>query len=161
MDKRASIAGLLEAVDRMSPAGFAIALHIRYSSSAFVFQTYPPKWVEIYNERGYILHDPVVTWCFENTGWIRWRDLGDRDERGVMAEARRYGLLYGVSIALFEGGTRSIAGCARSDREYLDVEIAELRDLVHALHCETAGKETMPEEDLAALRAMSVRLTHK
>lgn len=161
MDKRASIAGLLEAIDRMSPAGFAIALHIRYSSSDFLFQTYPPKWVEIYNERGYLMHDPVVTWCFENTGAIRWRDLEERDEKGVMREARRYGMLYGVSIALVEGGSRSIAGCARSDRDYLDVEITELQALVRELHGETAGLGRLSEQDTAALQAMSIRLTHR
>lgn len=159
MTNRAKIAGLITDVDKASPAGFALGLHIEYTTPRFMFQTYPKKWLEIYSARGLLVHDPVVMWGFEHAGAIRWRDLLDEDDRGVMAEARRYGMTHGVTIAIHSGKFRSIGGFARSDRDYFDVEIDELKALVWRLHDETAGLTELSDADVIALKGMSKRLT--
>lgn len=158
-DKRANIAGTLAEIAERSPAGFAIAVQIRFTSSRFLFQTYPLEWAEDYSRRGLVMHDPVVRWCFENTGAVRWRDLVALDTEGVMKEARAHGMHYGISMAHVEDGMRSIAGCARPDRDYLDAEIAELQTLFVQLHRDTAGLTDLTPEDEAALKRMSIRLT--
>ena len=159
MDNRAKIAGFITEVDRMCPAGFALGLHIDYTTPRFMFQTYPKKWVETYNARGLLMHDPVVQWGFEHTGFIRWRELVDDDPKGVMGQAKRYGMSHGVTISTDVGKSRSVGGFARSDRDYLDVEIDELHDLVMRLHHETLALKELSDSDVIALKMLSSRLT--
>jgi len=159
MDSRAKIARLITDVDAASPAGFALGLHIEYTTPRFMFQTYPKKWLETYSARGLLVHDPVVMWGFENAGTIRWRDLLDDDKRGVMAEARRFGMTHGVTVAINSGKFRSIGGFARSDRDYFDVEVDELAGLIGRLHEETATLTKLSDADVIALKGMSKRLT--
>ena len=160
MDKRASIASELAALDPLCPAGFAIALHIKFTAPTFLFQTYPARWREIYTEKGLVLHDPTVKWGMKHTGLVNWRDLVDEDEANVLRMAREYGLLYGFTLAIVVDGSRSLASFARTDRDFLDVEIDRIRDHLTALHDETAGLEDLSREDRDALRRMSVHLTH-
>jgi LuxR family transcriptional regulator len=159
MNKRVSIAGLIADLHRQSPAGFAAGLHIRFAASRFLVQTYPVDWVREYTDRGLVLKDPTVRWSLEHTGALRWRDLHDEDGHGLFDGAARHGMRYGVALSVVEDGSRSIAGCARSDRDFLDVEIDTLAGLLRSLHRETAGLEEFSPADTAALRRMSVRLT--
>jgi LuxR family transcriptional regulator len=61
----------LETVKEMSPAGSAIAFHVKLTSPEFLFQTYPKVWTEIYSEKGYLMVDRIVGWGFANIGSIR------------------------------------------------------------------------------------------
>lgn len=160
MDKKLSVASLLAGMDANCPSGFAIALHIEFTSPTFLFQTYPKQWIDIYTKRGLVLNDPTVRWGFENTGTIRWRNLVDQDDANVMQMAHEFGLNYGFTAALVSEGSRTVASFARSDRDYLDAEINELRDQLRTLHNETQGLDALSESDLQALRKMSIRLTH-
>lgn len=160
MNKKLSVARLLADMDTGSPAGFAIALHIKFSSPAFLFQTYPKRWIEIYTKRGLVLSDPTVRWGFENTGSIRWRDLASEDTAGVLQMARDFGLTHGFTAALVRQGSRTVASFARTDRDFLDAEIDDLTANLGALHDETLGLDELTQADQAALRKMSIRLTH-
>jgi len=160
MDKRVSIAAPLAELNEMSPTGFAIALHVQFSTPVFLFQTYPKDWSDHYTSHGLVLHDPAVRWGFNNTGTIRWRDQAEDDPAGVIEQARQHGLKYGISVALNQQGSRSIAAFSRGDRDFLDIEIDEIRDRVEILHRETAGIETLPPDVVQALKDMSIRLTH-
>ena len=123
MDKRASIATVLSELDELSPGGFAIALHIKYNAPTFLFQTFPEKWVKHYSRQGFVIRDPAVHWAFSNTGYIRWRDLVEGDTSGVMEQSRLFGLTYGFTASIHNDHSRTLAGFARPDRDYLDVEI--------------------------------------
>lgn len=160
MDQKANIASFLADLDEMSPAGFAIALHIKYTTATLLFQTYPTKWVEHYTSKGLVMHDPAVKWGFENTGAIRWRDQVDEDPYGVIQEAKRYGMTHGVTIALFDQMSRTVAAFSRSDRDFLDVEIDEIHEKLKMLHAATYGINQLSDADLIALKKMSIRLTH-
>lgn len=160
MSNKASIAALLHEVDRRSPAGFAIALHITFSAPRYMFQTYAQRWLDRYNAGGLLLRDPVVRWGMQNLGRARWSDLEGMDGEHVFDEARNFGLMNGAAISVFGAGTRSIGGFARADREYEDAELAEMEDLLRSLHDETATLQTLDEADRAALTALSIRLTH-
>ena len=151
---------VLQALEGLSPAGFAIAFHVRLTAPDFLFQTYPKPWIDTYSEKGYVMADPIVRWGFTETGWIRWSDLAHLDQVGVLPESKAFGMNFGVAIATDEGGSRSFAGLARPDREYTDEEIATLTDLVLTLHAETASAKGMDAALRAQLHELSVKMTH-
>lgn len=156
---RAGVAALLHELDRKSPAGCAIGLHIRFTTPRYMFQSYPKRWMEQYSGSGLIIQDPTVRWGMSNTGWIRWRDLERIDFEHVLKRARDFGITNGVTIALVVEGSRSIASFARSDRDYETSEITELEQIFEELHQATASVEALAENDRLALKELSVRLT--
>jgi LuxR family transcriptional regulator, quorum-sensing system regulator SdiA len=160
MGNKASIAALLHELDLRSPSGFAIALHITFSAPRYMFQTYAQRWLDRYNSTGLLLRDPVVQWGMQSSGRVRWSDLEKIDPSGVFEEARNYGLMNGVAIAVVTEGSRSIGGFARADREYADLEMDALETLLRSLHDETIHLERISESDRAALTSLSIRLTH-
>ena len=160
MTQRASIAALLHDLDLHSPAGFAIALHIRFSAPRYMFQTYAKRWLDHYDSAGLLVADPVVGWGMQNVGCITWAELESIDSLNVMGQAKDFGLMNGVAISIFSSGTRSIGGFARADRDFERAEIAEMERLLTQLHDATIDMPQLSREDQAALRALSIRLTH-
>jgi len=146
-------------LDEACPTGFALAMHIQYSTPRFMFQTYPKKWLEIYSSKGLLLRDPVTQWGFDNTGTARWRDIVETYGGAVMEEAAKFGMNYGAVFATTAGKSRSIGGVFRSDRDYLDVELAEMFTLFETLHSLTAEVPALGDADIEALKGMSDRLT--
>jgi LuxR family transcriptional regulator len=158
MHEQDQISTLLARLHAASPAGFAIALHVRYTAPRYLFQSYRKDWLDTYSREGLVLHDPVVRWGFSNDGTIRWNALDDPS--GVMKRAAAFGLCHGAVIAFVRNGSRSMAGCARSDRELTDDEIAELKGILEALHDLTERVETLSPAVHMTLKQMSIYLTH-
>lgn len=159
MESSADIRRILTRLETLCPSGFAIAFHIRYARPDFLFQTYSKTWIDIYSQSGMVMHDPIVGWGFENTGTIRWSELRD-DPMGVLEKSKPHGLVYGFACAVESDGSRSVAGCARADREFTDAEIAAIAADVQILHDETAKQGSLSEATREELRKMSVRFTH-
>ena len=150
---------LLGSLHGLAGAGYALGLHIEYTTPKFMFQTYPKAWLDYYSQNGLLMTDPMVAWGFEHTGSCRWSDLDD--PAGVMAKASEYGMKYGSVYATAEGGpTRSIGGFARSDREFTDEEQVTLAQLVDTLHASLAEQAALAPELLKQLRNMSIMVTH-
>lgn len=160
VDQRAKIATILADLDTASPTGFAIALHIEFTTPKFLFQSYSTQWIDLYSKMGLVLKDPTVHWGFANTGSIRWNDLADNDPEGVLALAREHGLRYGVTVAILSGGKRSVASFSRDDREFLDVEVDALASNLKQLHEATSETDKLSTQIQDDLRKMSIRLTH-
>ena len=160
MDRQSDIREILRQLDEKCPGGYALALHIKFTTPHFLFQTYAGAWLDLYTQRGYVMIDPTVHWGFENTGAIRWSDLAESDTGGVLEAAAAYGLVYGVCCATETGGSRSVASFARSDREFSDDEMADLFRDVALLHDKTAGLDSLSPETAQELHSMSVRFTH-
>ncbi len=160
MSPRESIAALLLDLDRRSPAGFAIALHIQFTTPKYLFQTYAKRWMDHYSTAGLVVHDPTVHWGFSSLGHIRWSDLEAFDAYGVLEKAKDFGLMNGVAAAVLNDGSRSIASFARADREYEESEMQQLEDDLARLHGQTSGPGELSESDRRALIELSVRLTH-
>jgi LuxR family transcriptional regulator len=160
MTQRAGIAALLHELDRRSPAGFAIALHIQFTTPRYMFQTYAKRWLDHYTASGLVLRDPVVRWGMQNVGRMRWSELEAMDDAGVMEQAKDYGLMNGAAIAIVLLGSRSVAGFARADREYEAGEMLEMEDLLSQLHRATIGLGRLSAGDQRALTALSIKLTH-
>jgi LuxR family transcriptional regulator, quorum-sensing system regulator SdiA len=157
---RASVAALLHDLDRRSPAGCAIGLHISFTTPRYMFQSYPKRWMDQYAGLGLLLQDPTIRWGMSNVGWIMWRDLEQIDSHGVLERAKDHGIMNGVTIALLIDGSRSIASFARSDRDYEPSEIADLESIFEELHRATSNLEALTDDDRSALKELSVRLTH-
>lgn len=121
----------------LAPAGYALALHIGLGASRFLLRTYPKDWIAHYCA-SWIARDPTVKWGFENTGVIHWADVPGAGESAIRAEAARWGLRYGLSVAVDELGSRTIGSFARSDRNFSAAESVEVNSLVQALHHRTA-----------------------
>lgn len=160
MDNIDKITALLETIEDLAPAGFAIAFHIRLTSSEFQFQTYPKAWMEVYSQNGYVLSDPTVSWAFSNEGYIRWSDLSDQDVLKIYEQSSAYGMKYGAAIGIEADDTRSIGGFARPDREYTDEEMQQLSDYIRQLHLLTASKTGMDDALRNELHDLSVKMTH-
>lgn len=159
-DTETEIMSLLDSLDPLCPAGYALAFHIRYATPNFLFQTYATDWIDIYSQRGYVMTDPTVRWGFENLGWCRWSDLADDDAAGVLAEAAQHGLGHGFVFALETEGSRSMTSFARNDRSFSDDEVNAIRVKAARLHDLTAGLAELSPDTAAKLRRMAIRVSH-
>ena len=122
----------------LAPKGYAVGLHIRFSTPTFMLQAYDKKWTEMYTANDYIMSDPTVHWGFANVGACRWSNFSLPDPQDVLGKSAEHGLKYGITVACDIGDSRSIASFARGDREFTDDEIMQIEALVHELHRETA-----------------------
>lgn len=139
----------------LAPAGYYIALRIGFAFPSEEFNALPAKWVDCYTTRGYMLYDPVVRWLYENTGSIRWSAIPMDDPRGILAEARSHGLMFGTAICCMESGQngqRSFGSFARSDREFDDSEIHNLAFRLTKLHQSRLPPRNLTMAELEALR---------
>lgn len=135
--------------------GYAIALHIRYTTPTFLFQTYPAAWTEFYSENGLVLQDPALRWGFSNTGHTTWESLAEDDVMGVFKNASKHGLKHGVVMALERDGSRSVASFARDDRPFTEAEIATIETAVTELHDRTLKADSLPAVEQAELKKLS------
>lgn len=159
MTQRAIIAGLLKELDRGSPAGFAIALHVRFSRPTFLFQTYAKRWMDYYSSSGLVVLDPTVRWGFHSVGHVLWSELEASDEAGVLDKAKDFGITNGVAMATVLSGSRSIASFARADRDYEPAEIEALESGFLELHQATLSPGALSDDDRRALTELSIQLT--
>jgi len=148
---------LSEFKDR-SVSGYAMGLHIEFTTPTYFFQSYPHPWLDHYSKHGLLMQDPTVSWCFENTGVCRWSDL--EDPAGVLSQAADYGMRYGMVYATNTGGSHSMSGFARPDREFTDTEIAELVERFEAMHVATTDQAALDPEIVDQLKKMSIIVTH-
>ena len=92
---------MLHELDQRSPAGFAIALHVRFTTPDLSVPDLSRPWLDHYSAAGMVMHDPVVRWGLQNIGHMRWaRPRGDRQRRACLEEAKDYGLMNGVAVAV-------------------------------------------------------------
>ena len=141
-----------------SASGCAMGLHIEFTTPAYFFQSYPRPWLEHYSKAGLLMSDPTVAWCFQNTGVCRWSDMDD--PAGVLEQAAEYGMRYGIVYATTNGGSHSMSGFARPDREFNDAEVAELVTRFEAMHITTQDQSALDPATVAQLKKMSILVTH-
>ena len=143
----------------MSPSGFAVALHARFTAAEYVHQTYSKTWSAIYSQNGYVMHDPTVSFGFQQLGTIRWSALAALDTMKIYEQARAYGLNYGFACAVEIEGNRSFAGFSRPDREFDDAEMAEMLGDLGLLHDLTGKPGVLTPALRDELRDLAVRFT--
>lgn len=139
------------------PVGYAIGLHVTFTWPRYMLQSYAAAWQDIYTRHGMVVTDPTVRWGFANTGSCRWSDLKDLDDAGVLSGAADHGLRFGCTVALLDGGTRTIASFARADREFRDDEITEIAECIALLHGMTQDEGSLTPAMRARLAQLSTR----
>jgi LuxR family transcriptional regulator len=142
-------------LDTNSPTGFAIGLHLEFTTSKYIFQHYSRPWMEEYSRRGLILSDPTVRWGIENVGWIRWSELARLDAAGVLAAAAEFGLRFGASVSIVGPASRSLGSFASADREFTEAEIAGFAACLQEMHDVTADVQQDSSDDLKIKRLAS------
>ena len=160
MEAHVAISEQLARLKVLAPAGYAIALHVRFTTPTYLFQTYPKEWIDYYSQNGLVMRDPTVLWGFENTGSIRWADLLAVDSDGIIAKAATHGMRFGFTHAIDVGGSRSLSSFTCGNSDFTDAEIAEIDLLVDSLHRQTAGAKSLPNDVREALKGLSIRFTH-
>lgn len=150
----------VEQLSELAPTGYAIALHVRFTTPTFLFQTYPKDWIDTYSQRGYLMADPTVLWGFSNTGRIRWADLAPTDSAGMLAESAAHGMRYGFTLATDKGASQSLGSFTRGDRDFTDAEIDDIERIFLNLHDITVDLREFAPETHAGLKRMSVTYTH-
>lgn len=125
-----------------------------------MFQTYPGAWMTHYTQNGLVLQDPTVLWGFANQGRVDWADLEDTSPAKVMQQASDFGLKHGLTIALDQNDSLTIASFANRTRAFTEAEADALEAAVQALHNITAPDQNLSAETTDALRALSIKLTH-
>jgi LuxR family transcriptional regulator len=145
----------LKQLGHFAPKGYFVGLRIRFSSPLMTFQTYDQAWLDHYTENGFVLRDPMTAWGFSTTGTIRWSDSRLLDPFGLFKEAERFGLKYGITVALGPIRSRTIASFARADREYEDSEISEIFVIVERLHDMTEPPDELTKAQVEALRCIA------
>ena len=148
----------LEELSKLCPAGFMIGTGFRNSRPARTELTYPPEWLKAYSENHMIMCDPMVMWAVAHSGWIRWSEISARydDPLGVMRLAAEYGLRFGIGYAIDRDGTKTIAGVARSDREFMDAEAEQIRELLTRMHLRETRPLALTAPQLEAITAFSL-----
>ena len=129
-------------LSEIAPAGYLVALRFGLADAVFSDSTLPPKWASRYAQRGYLAFDPVVRRLFAAPGPVRFADIpGSEDPMAVLTQAAAFGLRHGVGLSFRdEEGAGAVASqlsfglFARSDREFSDLEIAELSAALEAAH---------------------------
>lgn len=153
------IGNLVESLSASGPAGFAIGLHLTYSSPRYMLQSYPAAWQQLYARNGYVMRDPTVHWGLANDGWIDWSDLGGSDPDGILDQAAAHGMAHGITVAVAERGSRSIASFARADRAFTAAEAGTIQVRVADLHDLTFSIHALPTALHDLLRRLSIILT--
>lgn len=140
---------------RLSPGGYYIALRVGFAFPMAERNVFPKPWVDHYTRSGYMLHDPVIRWLYQNAGACRWSALPGTDPRGILTDAKSFGLNYGLSIACVETddhGQRSFGSFVRTDREFLDSEIDALTECLSTLHKAGAAPKNLTNAEIVALK---------
>lgn len=153
-----NLSSVLSGFKDRAESGYAMGLHIQFTTPAFFFQSYPRPWLDHYSKAGLLVNDPTVSWCFENTGVCRWSDMDD--PAGILEQAAEFGMKYGIVYATTSGGSHSMSGFARPDREYNDEEIAEIVERFEALHEATRDQAALDPDTVEQLKKMSIMVTH-
>ena len=146
-------------MSEFSPSGFAVALHVRFTAAEYVHQTYSKTWSAIYSQNGYVMHDPTVSFGFQQLGTIRWSALAAQDSMKIYEQARAFGLNFGFACAVETQGGRSFAGFSRPDREYDDAEMTQMLAELDTLHALTGKSGVLTPALREQLRELAVRFT--
>ncbi|MDQ2067495.1 autoinducer binding domain-containing protein [Xinfangfangia sp. CPCC 101601] len=152
MSERKVLAVLLDRLDSLAPMGYNVGLHIRFATPMIYKSSYPEAWVEYYNAHSYYLRDPLVFWGVGVEGTTRWSAIPLPDPFGVMKKAAAHGLNYGAVSSYGPITSRSIVGVSRSDREFSDAELAELKEITIRLHIEAKPSSDLTRAQIEALQ---------
>jgi LuxR family transcriptional regulator len=141
-------------IAQLAPAGYYIALRIGFAFPIEETDALSSDWIDHYTKQRFMLYDPTVRWAYANVGWIRWSEITLDDPKRVLAQARSFGMRYGLTVSVFDSGKdqqRSLASFTRSDREFSTLEAKLLQVYLTRRHTETAPPTNLTKAEIEAL----------
>ncbi|WP_439508852.1 autoinducer binding domain-containing protein [Yoonia sp.] len=141
-------------IAQLAPAGYYIALRIGFAFPIEETNALSSDWIDHYTKQRFMLYDPTVRWAYANVGCIRWSEITLDDPKRVMAQARSFGMRYGLTVSVFDSGKdqqRSLASFTRSDREFSTLEAKLLQVYLTRRHTETAPPTNLTKAEIEAL----------
>ncbi|SFC87218.1 autoinducer binding domain-containing protein [Tropicimonas isoalkanivorans] len=160
MNHTREVHDILAEMQGLCTAGFAVALHVIFTTPRFLFQTYDPVWAKVYSEKGLVMRDPTVKWALQNDGMIDWQDLEDDDPAEVIRQAREHGIEYGFAASVCQNDSRSIGSFTSKDGAFSEEVKQSLMTLFRRLHEITNVDEDTEDTLSDLLKRLSVELTH-
>ena len=145
----------------LGESGFIMAFNMTFRGPEYFQSEYPQEWQKIYEERNYFFVDPILIWAVTKNGNKRWSEIKLPDIRGVMKEAEKFDLNYGVAFSRKVNSKRSFFTIARADREFTDEEIKHLGDRFDNLVEIVTGQSDLTDKELDALRGLRDGLSYK
>ena len=145
-----------EQINKISPAGFYVAIRVGFSFPEEELNELPDNWVEFYTTHGLVVHDPAMKWVYGNTGAMKMSEIGLPDPHQVRERAAVFGLSHGAVISVMSAadrGRRSYGFFFRADRDFEAGDLKDLRDIVSKLH---SGGE--PELQLTAAEVEALKM---
>ncbi|MCK0094180.1 autoinducer binding domain-containing protein [Yoonia sp. F2084L] len=144
----------LDEIGQLAPSGHYVALRIGFAFPMEEVNALPPDWVAHYTKQRFALFDPVLRWAYGNVGAVRWSEFPVDDPKRIIAQAKTFGMRYGVTVSVFDSSAdaqRSFASFTRPDREYTDLEMKLLQAYLARRHNETAPPTNLTKAELEAL----------
>jgi LuxR family transcriptional regulator, quorum-sensing system regulator SdiA len=141
-------------IAQLAPAGYYIALRIGFAFPTEETNALSSDWVDHYTKQRFMLYDPTIRWAYGNVGCIRWSEIALDDPKRVLAQARSFGMRYGLTVSVFDSGKdqqRSLASFARPDREFTTLEAKLLQVYLTRRHTETAPPTNLTKAEIEAL----------
>lgn len=140
---------------KIAPAGYFLALHIRFAAPLMQFQTYPVAWTDRYAQNAYALRDPTIAWGFSTTGSCRWSSLPVPDPFGICKDAAAHGLTYGLTVSCGPIDSTSSSVNSRLSCAKLQMVREPILDTVRRLHEITEPPESLTKAQQEALRCIA------
>jgi LuxR family transcriptional regulator len=142
---------------QVAPGGYYLGLRVGFAFPLEALNRLPDPWVEHYTRARFMVSDPVIRWCYANTGVIRWADITIEDPRQVLAQARAFGLAFGCAVSVRDserGGPRSFGMFVRGDRDFAEAELDFLEREVRRLHAQKAPPTNLTAAEIMALKLL-------
>lgn len=155
MFSQTDIHDLISKLKQFLPVGYYVGLHYRRGAPIMRLSKFPLGWLDFYYSRAYSLRDPLIGWGLSTSGSTRWSALPVPDLYGVLSDAARFGMAYGVSVSVGPINSRTIGAIARNDREYYDDEIDEITKIIRQLHASIKPPEGLTRSQIEALRCVA------
>lgn len=144
----------LTEIRKISRSGFFLVFGISMNGPEMVHSEYDDRWTKRYQDGSYFAVDPVFMWGISRTGCIRWSEIALPDVKGIIAEARPYGMIYGAVFAQELEGKRSFLSIARDDRELTDDEMQQMNTNFAEWAAMMGARVALSVGELEVLRAL-------
>jgi LuxR family transcriptional regulator, quorum-sensing system regulator SdiA len=147
-----------DTLSRLAPTGFYLALRVGFTFPEEELNRLPDRWVDHYTRHGLVVHDPLMKWVYANVGALRWSDIDIADPADVRAAAVEHGMLYGAAASILtkaDQGRRSYGLFFRSDRDFLDAELATLEVILSGLHTGAKMERALTANEVEALKMLA------
>lgn len=140
---------------RMAPSGWILGFNLTYMGPEHLFNAYPEKWRQIYEDRNYFFADPIARWTIEGEGWTRWSAVPKRPEdMPFMHAAQQFKLNYGVAISRKTDLKRSFLTLSHPSREFTDDEIITLSTKFNLWTDLVLNRASLTSAELAVLECL-------